>query len=578
MKRAAVLAILLLFPICYHIISPEYIGDTIRYAGDVVGHIDGRAAQFWEFGHLLWRPSGFLGYWLLGHRYTQWFGDTPTQAVVRVLIQTNFICSMMVLVLLYFLLLKISRAWIAAGVALSMSCTAGFLNYSHSGTPYIPALLFSVLTLCLSVRAVEAGYRYAFLAGLSFTVACALWFPFSFSGCGVLALLYLWPSRAVAGTPASRLFRRQLMAVFLATLVVSTLLLFAGGAAAEGVRTAGRLRHWIQEADNGVTQSRNTMRAVTGLARSTWVFGNDTVLLKRRLFSDPYNPVATRTVAVRLGGKLAVFYLGFGALLWVLWREHRSTFLILAAAGFPLLFFAVIIFEPSAPERFMPAFPFVYLGIAAVLDNARRHMVAAGCIVVLLSGTVVVNLALTSSSAGVRVAETKRRIQALDRSVQPGALICVLTMFDDLFGLPANNPLNAGLTASRFHVYYTIQAANSMTPAWRTEFAREVQAQWARNQEVWISERLLAKRPDSRWLWVEGDDRRIHWPEIPATFERLEYDAKVLAGSDGFLRLAQSRVNRDWLAKQLGLTTVGAIVGPSSGCAIVDTRHSFLPA
>jgi hypothetical protein len=533
----------------------------MRHAGDVVAHAGGQAAQFWEFGHLLWRPSGFLGYSLLGHRYAQWFGDTAIQVVARVFIQINFICSILTLALLYFLLLKTSRAWIAAGVVLSMSCSVGFLNYSHSGTPYIPGLLFSVLTLYLSIRAVEAGYRYAFLAGLSFAIACALWFPYSFSGCGMLALLYFWPSRAAEAAPGSRLLRHRLVAVFLVTLVVATLLLFAGGAAAEGVRTAGQLRHWVQAADNGWAQSNNAMRVVTGLARSTWVFGNDSVLLKRRLFSDPYNPVATRTVAVRLGGKLAIFYLGAGALLWVLWREHRPLFLILAAAGLPLLFFAVVIFEPSSPERFMPAFPFVYLGIAAVLDNARRHAAAAACLVVLLSGTVVVNLALTSRSAGVRVAETERRIQALNRSVQPGALVCVLSMYDDLYWLPANHPLDADLTTLRFHMYDTIRVANTMTPAWRAEFAREAQAHWARNQEVWVSERLLAKRPDSRWLWVEGDDRRIHWPEIPATFERLEFDAKVLVGSDGFLRLAQGPVNRDWLAKQLGLTTVGAIVG-----------------
>src|SRR6266511_5143701 len=176
-RRAAYLIILLCFLACYRMTSPEYIGDTVRYAGDVIGHVRGREAQFWEFGHLLWRPWGYVGYSLFGAWYAQWFGDTPAQAVARFLIQTNFICSIVALLLLLFLLQKIAGAWVSGAVVFAMSCSISFLNYSHSGAPYIPALLFSALTFCLLTTAAEyprGGRRYALLAGVSFAIACAL--------------------------------------------------------------------------------------------------------------------------------------------------------------------------------------------------------------------------------------------------------------------------------------------------------------------------------------------------------------------------------------------------------------------
>src|SRR5271165_109412 len=142
MKTVAAFAVILAALICLYTTSPEYAGDTIRYANDVTRHMSGRPAQFWEFGHLLWRPSGYLGCSLLGSSYRRRFGDTPTQAVMRVLMRINLICALMAAVLLYILLLKISRAWIAAGVAIAMVCSPGVLNYSRSGTPYVPALLF----------------------------------------------------------------------------------------------------------------------------------------------------------------------------------------------------------------------------------------------------------------------------------------------------------------------------------------------------------------------------------------------------------------------------------------------------
>ena len=552
-KRAtAYLVVLLLFIACYCSTTPEYIGDTTRYAADAIAHAEGRDTQFWEFGHLLWRPCGYVGYSFLGDWYARLFGDTPAQAAVRFLIQTNLICSIVALLVLLFVLRKVVNAWIAVAVVFAANCSNAFLNYSHSGAPYIPALLFSILTLCLLIGAAECpakGRWRALLAGLSFAMACGLWFPYAFSGLGMLAVLYLWPLHNSGEMGEVRRLRRHLIWVFLGSLAASAFLLFSGGAAAKGIGSLSQLSQWIRESDNGWQQTKTAMRVVTGLPRSMWNFGMDTVLLKRWLFSDPFNPVHIYQMwAFRLGGKLAVFYLGAGAALWALWKERRCVLFMLIAAGLPLLLFAVAVFEPSSPERFLPVFPFAFLAFAVVLNEARRHSVAFACVAVFLGSVVLFNLAGSwRFAADARLNNTHRRIEALNNGVQLGALVFVVTFNDDIYRLPALNPLDSSLAVSRFRVTDTVEMASQRTAEWRTEFAQRTREQWAEDREVWISERHLAPRPESDWGWVEGDDRRIRWIELPAMLATIEFDSKILPGNDGFLRVARSQANRDLL-------------------------------
>jgi hypothetical protein len=554
------LVIVFSFLACYFSTSPAYIGDTVRYVGDAIHHAQGRETQFWEFGHLLWRPWAHLGHSFLSNWYAQLFSDTPAQAVARFLIQTNFICSVIVLLLLLLILRKVVRAWIAVTVAFAMSCSAAFLNYSQSGAPYIPALLFSTLAFYLLILAAERpskGRLCALLAGVSFTIACGLWFPYAFSGLGMLAALYLWPSQNSDGMSEVHISRRHLALAFLCSLVVSALLLFFGGAAENGIGSFAQLSQWIRESDNGWQQSRNAMRAVTGLPRSVWNFDSDTILLKRWLWSDPFNPVRIYQIwAFRLGAKLAVYYLGVGAALWVLWKEHRLVLFILVAAGLPMLLFAVALFEPSSPERFLPVFPFAFLAFAVVLNEARHRSVASACLAVFLGSMAVVNVNDNwRSTKDGRLTMTHRRIEALNNSVQPGTLVFVVTFSDGLYDDPAQHPLDHSLAFSRFTVTDTVEVAMRVTTKWRAQFAERTLEQWTRNREVWVSERHLAARPERDSMWVEGDDRRISWPEFPALFATLDFDAKVLPGSDGFLRVARSQANRERLARELGTTT-----------------------
>lgn len=559
MKRATYFIVFAVFLVCYLSTSPDYLGDTTTYANDSVPHAQGLEARFWDFGHLLWRPWGLAGHNLVGTWFARSFGDTPYQAVARFLIATNFVCSALFLLVVLFLLNKVARPAVAALVSIAIVCSNPFLNYCHSGTSYIPALLFSLVAVCLLVEAAERETHsrlFALLAGVSFTVACALWFPFSFTGLGLLLVLYLWPSpnsevnpRVIPeGTPRERARRLRLMRTFMSSLAVTSLLLFATGAAAKGITSASELSAWISDSGHGWSQSKTAIRAITGVAHIVWGFGNDTILLKRWLFVDPYNPVNVRMVLFSIGLKLAVFYVALAAMVWVLFKERRDLLIMFAGAALPLIFFSIVLFEPSSPERFMPLLPFFGIALAAVLENTRSHIAASACVALLLASSIVFNLAENKNIGDARLAQARARTEAMNHAVQPGALVFVLTFNDDLVNLPAIRPLDSSLLTSRFRVSDTVEIASLRMLRWRAEFAEKTLSQWASNREVWISERLLAPRPDASWRWVEGDDKRIRWPELAAAFSELEFDARTLEGNDGFLRVAPSGANRDRLA------------------------------
>lgn len=561
MKRAAYLIVFLAFLACYFTTSPDYVSDTGSYASDAILHAQGRESAFWDFGHLLWRPWAYAGHVLFGAWFGRSFGDTPQQAVVRFLIGTNFVCSALSLFLLLFLLSKVARVAIAAAVTFAISCWDPFLNYSHSGASYIPGLLFSLAAVCLLAEAAERkqhSHWFALLAGASFTIACALWFTFSFTGLGLLLVMFFWPSPGSGATPETNALERarrlRLLGTFVSSLAITFLLVFAAGAAAKGISSASQLTAWISDSGHGWSQSKTALRAITGVARIAWDFRGNTILVKRWLFADPYNPVDVRMVLFSLGWKLAVFYLGFAAMLWALFKrsklgkDRRDLLVMFAGAGLPLLLFAIVLFEPSSPERFMPLLPFAGIALAAVLQNSREHMLASACVATLLVSSVLVNLAQKETVGDARLSRTRARIEALNQAVQPGALVFVLTFNDDLSVLPAILPLDRSVLISRFKVSDTVQLASRRMLHWRAEFAGRVLEQWAGNHEVWISERLLASRPEAGWGWVEGDDPRIRWPELPAAFSGLEFDAKVLVGNDGFLRVAESEYNRRRLA------------------------------
>src|ERR1044072_6383567 len=54
------LPVLAVFVLATLITDAHYQGDTADYVDSIVAHAAGRDYWFWEFGHVLWRPFGWL--------------------------------------------------------------------------------------------------------------------------------------------------------------------------------------------------------------------------------------------------------------------------------------------------------------------------------------------------------------------------------------------------------------------------------------------------------------------------------------------------------------------------------------
>lgn len=549
-KAAAYLIPLVFFLFCYWLFAQEYMGDTMRYVGDILRHRAGARSDFWDFNHLFWRPWGDLGLSLFGGLYATWFGDTPEEAAARFLIQTSFVFSIVALFALLFVLRRVAARPMPALLAvLAMSGTISFLNYSHSGAPYVPALALSALTLALLTVALEKGRWYAMAGGCTFALACMLWFPYSLTGLAPLAMLAFWPAAPGRQEPG-RQARTRLILYFLLALSVVTVVSFGTVAAGRGVRSVSGFVHWVMESDNGNAQTRTVTRAVTGVPRSVWDLGKNMISLKRWLFHDPYNAVRLPSVLLALGGKLGAFYLALLALVWVLYRQNRPALYVLLAGGVPLLGFSMFVFEPSAPERFMPVFPFAFLGFATALAYLRQQRIPVLIATAFLICFPLLNLAENLiKTAGDPMGATRDRVAVLNTTAEPGAIIYVTTLNDDIYRLPRANPLRDEIALPRFTVIDTVEIASQGITRWRQSFASHALEQWDQGREVWFSQRLLADVPQSDWEWVEGDDANISWKELPDFFRKLTTDRTISVRNDGFFRVEPSAANRALLTQ-----------------------------
>jgi hypothetical protein len=92
-----------------------------------------------------------------------------------------------------------------------------------------------------------------------------------------------------------------------------------------------------------------------------------------------------------------------------------------------------------------------------------------------------------------------------------------------------------------------VEPATLRVLTWREEFAQEALGAWAAGGDVWVSRRVWLQTPRPEWNWVEGDDPRVTWEEIPRFFVPLETD-QATGGADDFVRLKHNPANTTILA------------------------------
>lgn len=541
----------------YFVTTSSESGDTLRYSGDVVHHARGESVQFWEFGHLLWRPWGSVGLQLLGRWFESKFGDTDVQAVARFFTLTNFVCSLATVFLIWNLLSRVVSLRLATLVAIAFCGANCFLDYMQLGSAYLPALCFECLALWLLSEAETNPRRAAILscaAGVTYAFSVLLWFPYIFAGAGMLAFLLLWPLRGNNSNLSAKWTARVPQAViFLAAFAIFYIGVLAAGAGADGVHTVVQFKQWIVDSDSGWSQHLNLVRAATGVPRSLYELASDTILLKRRFFHDPYNPVSLSQLATALFLKLAFFYAGLAALIWILVREKsaRRAFLVLLAASIPLLFFAIVVFEPASTSRYLPLLPFLYLAAAIALAIGSRRRIAYAGVVALLASALLFNVFTLTHGAASLISEVRRQTSELNQQIPGQAVVFIPTLHDAFYYVPLTRPLDHTLTSSKYQTVDIVEVASVRLLHWRAEFAARALDAWKQGQEVWFSQRVYAGRPRSDWAWIEGDDPRIHWAQLPPFFEQFQTDRSIGNQDDGFVRLAEVPANRSLLERLL---------------------------
>jgi len=157
-----------------------FMADTVDYVSAVSLHDRGINYVFWDFRHLFWRPLG----WVFLHFLSPWLSPAmrsdPRIPVIYIFLALNWAAGL----LSVFLLRAFLRRFCFPAVAIEFSTVAfvfslAFLNYVHSGSSYIPGLMFLLLGLYLGTRSAEPGAsKYLeYGAPLSLAISVCLWFP-----------------------------------------------------------------------------------------------------------------------------------------------------------------------------------------------------------------------------------------------------------------------------------------------------------------------------------------------------------------------------------------------------------------
>jgi len=513
--------------------------DTSDYVDSAIAFQEGGNYNFWEFGHLFWRPlgwvvwsqlfqSGYIGNWRMEMNSTfQWL---------------NYIAGFVSTLALVAILRKFTLSFLIVGITtLCFIFSHAFLNFTQTGTSYVTALMFYMLGLLFSLRS-QKGQDIAFsiLSGANLAISICMWMPF----------LWVVPAAIAAPFAISRVERKGLISsgwkvasfsiVVILTYLIVLLIL--------QIYSLSELRAWISAASHG-NETRGFLRMVFGLSRSFVYMGNDGILIKRFLISDPLNPVAFGALVTGALWKFVLFYCLAGALLFSLVRtaDGRRLTAILFLAGLPMLGFAIL-FDGGAVERYLPLFALAFIGLAVALQSQTIKIVRYGMLTI-LAVFAFVNL---NAFSFWHIAEKQEsyvfRIAELVVKADPDDTIFLVNWTDDLINFNRSFPFNEINSRSKLRFNAVVTPGAIQTKQWREEFAARSFKAWRNGKNVWLSSRAFSEKPEADWNWAEGDDKNVSWKEFPQFFGSLERGESV-GDKNGFTLIFKSEANKSFLQK-----------------------------
>ena len=500
------------------------VGMQARFMGDTVDYINNSFEfdyQSWDFGHLFWVPIGTLAQGL------------GRDGVLWTFLVVNAIAGISSVLLLRATLGLVGvRPWTAAAVSVALLFVQAMLNFSQTGSSYVPGLALTLLALYLALLRPESA-RGAWLtavgSGFAMAGAITIWFPYVLVVPGVLMAPVL-----VYGYDRPRVWFVVRAAVAMGVLILAT---YGPTAWMMGVQNLAGLRGWVAKSSHGVQTGPQVPRAAFGLARSFIFMGDDGLLFKRYLLRDTYNPVTLADLAGMSLWKLGFFYLMLAAVALQSLRDTRGRRLLLLAlvGGVPVVVFGLF-WQGGDMERYMPLYPFFFVALAGAFDAARGWAALRWIMVGFFVMVVAVN-GYTHSRWEVKRYQDglADRVRELRPRLKPGSVLIVVR--DRLKLLPRDFPLDP--VGRGLFVHETATPGMATTDAWHADFAKVALAAWSEGGDVWLSKRLLESQPRADSTWAEGEDKRLTWSDLRAFFASLEVDDQA-GGDDGFVRLAET--------------------------------------
>jgi len=533
--------------------QPPFIGDSQYYVTQIARVADHQdpPAHLWESGHILWRPLGYVAAPLARKTIPDQVAWSPELKIYSGLALLNIACGLLSAWLIFDMGRRLSGS-MAAAVVLVLLFVWGdaVLAYSQSATSYMAGLAALNAGLWLQIAPRAFGKVEAACSGVLFALAALFWLPY----------VVVFPAACCAALLMRPRFesRRRVQCTVLSAAVAGMSLLAAvlSAAALAGVHSVSEGVRWFSAAAHGMHQHGQLIRAVTGCSRLLFDLGRDGIYFKRFLFHDPYHVVTVTALIGYSLWKVLLFYVFLGSAFWMAWcsPRGRNALVLLSLAAAPALFAALVVFEPSSPERFLPVLPFLLLSIAAAWSGARASSSGRGAVIAVSAFALLLPLAnlraFVSPDTGYH-AQAAAQVAALHANASSSDAVYTVTMAEPLEDLSLHpfDPLNRAQPASP---NWIIDGMRSDLSQWRSRFARLVESDWAQARAVWVEKAALADAPPGSLDWVEGDEQTIRWRDVPAFFHELEFD-RAIGGADGFLRLAPSAANQ---ARFRGLESV----------------------
>jgi len=529
-----------------------FLGDTRAYTSSILDFIRGEPHSFWEdnafweFGHLLWRPAGWLAFRISYPLTSLFVGSEPRAHVAISLLGLSWIAGLLSVLVLHSILRAIGIRALAANLAtLAFLFSQAFLNFAQTGVPYIPGLLLLLLSVYVLVSGASdllGIWLTTLVAGAAYAGAVCLWCLY------VLAFpaVALVPFVLAGGTTKNRI-RLGVQTCIVAGLL--TICAYGMVVAHLHLYQWRDVHTWISASSHGVDNIRGLSRTVFGFARSFINMGRDGVLYKRFLLHDPYNPVSfTQLFRLSLGRFLLFYSFLICVLVSLLQSQGRKLLLGLAVSAIPVMGFALF-WQGGDMERYLPLYPLLFVGLATSLcgDRSSRWLKAFALVIVAL--TIVTNsLALSKLRLDRQKQIEVDRIAQLQPTLKPGSQVVLL---DHELADLTSDPLPSSAHQDALPTYVLVVVGNSGVLRWRQDFATMALSVWENQADVWISSHALNSRPAADLNWVEGDDRRISWNGIHEFFSQVEMGTRI-GGPDGFELMPPSPHNRAFLQDVAG--------------------------